>query len=107
MKVGPVSRSSIARDPWLWALLLCALPLVLHAARTPLGEPFADDYYFLRRALLPGANSLWDGGGSPLFWRPLSRQVYFGLFGRFMLAHPHGIAVVHLLVPERVRSVSR
>src|SRR6266487_1547672 len=49
MKSGPLSRTSIVRDPWLWALLLCALPLVLHASRTSLGEPFADDFSFLRR----------------------------------------------------------
>src|ERR1041385_1632356 len=92
------SRRGAGADPWLWALALCALPLVLHARSTPLGEPFADDFSFLERALLPGPHTLFDGGGSPLFWRPLSRQVYFGALGPFMLAHPALIAALQLLV---------
>src|SRR2546425_553456 len=75
---------------------LLALPLVLHSLSTPLGEPFADDFSFLRRALFPGPLSWLDGGGSPIFWRPLSRQLYFGAFGELMLSHPAWIAGLHL-----------
>jgi hypothetical protein len=88
----PVNRRETRSGaiPGAWALLLAALPILLHASGLPLGEPFADDFAFLRRALLEGAHPLTDGGGSPLFWRPLSRQVYFALFGRLMLSHPRG-----------------
>ena len=98
MTTAQPQRDPFWRDPWAWALLLAVLPVVLHASGAPLGEPFADDFAFLRRALLEGAHPLTDGGGSPLFWRPLSRQVYFALFGRLMLAHPAWIAAMHVLV---------
>ena len=58
-------------DPLALALAVLALPLVLHSLSTPLGEPFADDFAFLRRALFPGPRSWLDGGGSPISWRPL------------------------------------
>ena len=98
MATGQRTQTSAWRDPWMWALAPAALPVVLRASGLPLGEPFADDFAFLRRALFDGALPLTDGGGSPLFWRPLSRQVYFGLFGRLMLAHPAWIAAIHVLV---------
>src|SRR5438105_10796567 len=94
-----MSRSWLRRagsDPWAWVPLLAVIPLVLHSMGAPLGEPFADDFYFLRRALFPGPHSLFDGGGSPVFWRPLARQAYFGAFGPWMLEHPRGIVALHV-----------
>ena len=55
-------RASAGRDPWVLAILLAAAPLVLHSLGTPLGEPFADDFYFLHRELLGGPRTIWDGG---------------------------------------------
>ncbi len=83
------------RDPWLAATLLSVLPLLLHSWKAPLGEPFADDYDFLHRALLEPHRSLFDGGGALIYWRPLSRQVYYALLGPLMLSHPRAVALLH------------
>jgi len=80
-----------------WALVvLAAVPLVVHSLGTPLGEPFADDFFFLRRVLFPGPRPLLDGGGSPLYWRPLGRQAYYGALGEAIVAHPRAIAALHV-----------
>ncbi len=85
------------RDPWAWASVLAVIPVVLHALGAPLGEPAAEDFDFLHRALLEHRHTLLDGGGSLAFWRPLSHQVYYLLFGPLMLAHPRAIAAIHVL----------
>ena len=41
------------------------------------------------------AAQLFDGGGASIYWRPLSRQLYFGALGPMMLAHPHVVAGLH------------
>src|SRR4029077_2640001 len=76
-----VQPQPLWRDPWALAVALAVAP-VLVAARTGLpGEPVADDFGFLHRALLSGSPDWLGGGGSPLYWRPLSRQLYYRLFG--------------------------
>lgn len=63
-----------------------------------MGEPFADDFDYLHRTLLDGPLTWFDGCGSVLYWRPLSRQAYFGALGPIMLAHPRWIAGLHVLL---------
>ncbi len=87
-----------ARDPWAWLTLLAILPLVLRMAGAPWGEPVAEDFDFLRRALLEGMGTLADGGGSQAFWRPIPHQLYYAAFGRLILAAPAAVAVFHLCV---------
>ena len=72
------------------------MPLVLHSVGAPLGEPAAEDFDFLHRALLERNHSLLDGGGSQAFWRPLSHQVYYILLGPLILSHPRVVAAIHL-----------
>lgn len=86
------------RRPELWivAVALAAVPLVVHSLGTPLGEPFADDFFFLRRVLFTGPGTLWDGGGSLLYWRPLGRQAYYGALGATMVSHPVVVPVLHV-----------
>ena len=83
------------RDPWAWASLLAVVPLVLHSLGAPLGEPVADDFDYLHRALFGPRGSLFDGYGSPLYWRPLGRQVYFGLLAPSIAAHPTLVPILH------------
>ena len=71
------------------------LALLARALGAPLGEPFADDFEFLHHAMFDGAARLLDGGGAKIYWRPLSRQLYFDLFGPLMLAHPRWVAGLH------------
>src|SRR5690349_5889450 len=85
-------------DPWAWAPLLAVLPLLMASGGAPLGEPLAGDFYFLRRVIFPGPRPLLDGGGSPVFWRPLARQVYFGALGPLVLDHPGWIVALHALL---------
>ena len=74
---------------------LWLIPTAWAARGTPLGTPFADDFDFLHFSLLRGNPSWFDGGGGGLYWRPLARQLDYGLLGPVMLEHPAMIAVLH------------
>jgi tetratricopeptide (TPR) repeat protein len=74
------------------------LPLIGHSLGAPLGEPVAEDFDFLHRALLGGNHSLLDGGGSMSFWRPVSHQLYYLALGPLMLGHPRAVAALHALL---------
>jgi hypothetical protein len=63
-----------------------------------LGEPVAEDFDFLSRALLSANHTLLDGGGSAAFWRPVSHQLYYLAFGRLMLWEPRLMAAVHAVL---------
>lgn len=63
-----------------------------------MGEPAAEDFDFLHRALFHGMGSLLDGGGSQAFWRPLAHQVYYATLGRLALSHPGVLAGIHALL---------
>ena len=91
----PPPPPSLLRDPWSWAASLAVLPLLLACRGAPLGEPVAEDFDFLHRALLTGTRTLLDGGGSQAFWRPLAHQVYYEVFGRLVLSHPGVVSAVH------------
>jgi hypothetical protein len=93
----PAGLPPLAADPWALLVALCVVPLLFAARRTPMGEPFSDDFQFLDFSLLHGNPSWWDGGGSASYWRPLARQAYYGLLGPLMLAHPAAIAALHAL----------
>jgi tetratricopeptide (TPR) repeat protein len=84
------------RDPWAWIGLAALVPLVVRSLGAPLCEPAAEDFDILRRMLLERSHSLFDGGGSTAFWRPVSFQIYFGLLGQLILGHPRWVAAVHV-----------
>jgi len=88
----------LARDPWAWLALLAMAPLALRMAGAHWGEPVAEDFDFLRRAVLQGMGTLLDGGGSQAFWRPIPHQLYYAVFGRLILSVPAAVTVVHLLL---------
>jgi hypothetical protein len=72
------------------------LPLAAKMAGAPWGEPVAEDFDFLHRALLEGTGTLLDGGGSQAFWRPIPHQLYYAAFGRLILAQPAVVVWFHL-----------
>ena len=82
----------------IWSLIvaLAIVPVAWVARGTPLGEPFADDFDFLHHTLFTGRWHLFDGGGGGLYWRPLARQVYYGVFEPVLLSHPFLIAFLHM-----------
>jgi len=83
------------RDPWALAVALAVVP-VLVAMRGGLpGEPVADDFGFLHDSWLRGRVDWLSGGGSPLYWRPLSRQLYYRALGPLVLSDPYAIALLH------------
>ena len=86
------------RDVWCWAAMSTVLVLVGHSLGAPLGEPVAEDFDFLHRALLGANHTLLDGGGSVAFWRPVSHQLYYLALGRVMLAEPRVVAALHALL---------
>ena len=98
LREGATSGSEWLKDRWCWAALASVLVLVAHSVGAPLGEPVAEDFDFLSRALLSGRHTLLDGGGSQAFWRPVSHQLYYLIFGRLMLAAPWAMALVHALL---------
>lgn len=89
-------RDAGSGTAWSWLVLLSIVPLLLHSLGAPLGEPFADDFDYLYRALLVRHGSWFDGYGSTLYWRPLGRQVYFGLLAPVIVAHPRVIVALHV-----------
>ena len=92
------SPAPLWRDPWAWLSALAVLPLIGHSLGAPLGEPVAEDFDFLHRALLSGNHSLLDGGGSMAFWRPVAHQLYYLALGPLMLDHPRAVAAIHALL---------
>src|SRR6185436_2898684 len=86
------------RDPWAWATLLAVIPLLIRCAGTPLGEPVAEDFDFLRRTLFVGVGSLLDGGGSTSFWRPVAHQLYYAALGPLLVTRPALVAALHVLL---------
>jgi len=93
---SPAPGLPAGSDPWAWLTLLAVLPLAARMAGAPWGEPVAEDFDFLHRALLQGMGSLLDGGGSQAFWRPIPHQLYYAVFGRLILGAPALVAVFHL-----------
>jgi len=69
------TRPSAVTDPWAWVTLLSVLLLALRMRGSAWGEPVAEDFDFLHRALFHGVGSLFDGGGSQAFWRPIPHQL--------------------------------
>jgi tetratricopeptide (TPR) repeat protein len=63
-----------------------------------LGEPVAEDFDFLDRALFHGTGSLLDGGGSQAFWRPIPHQLYYAALGRAIVAAPALVTALHLVL---------
>ena len=94
---GAAPRAAV-RDPWTWLTLAAVLPLAWRMAGAPWGEPVAEDFDFLHRALLQGMGSLLDGGGSQAFWRPVPHQLYYAALGPLLTRAPHWVTVFHLLV---------
>lgn len=89
------ARPPLLRDPWAWLTALAVLPLLWFTRGTPRGEAVAEDFDFLRRAVLEGGGSWFDGGGSLAYWRPLANQAYFQAFGELLLEHPGRVALFH------------
>ncbi len=86
----------LARDPWAALTVLAVLPLVVAMRGAPWGEPVAEDFDFLHRALVQGMGTLLDGGGSQAFWRPIPHQLYYAALGRTILDTPAVGTLLHL-----------
>ena len=86
----------LVRDPWAALTLLAVLPLVFTMRGAPWGEPVAEDFDFLHRALVQGMGTLLDGGGSQAFWRPIPHQLYYAALGPTILTSPALGTVLHL-----------
>jgi len=92
---APVVAPPTWRDPWAWAAVASVLVLFARCAGAHLGEPAAEDFDMLHRALFEPTHTWLDGGGTHAFWRPLSFQAYFAVFGRLMLRAPFLLGLVH------------
>jgi len=98
----PFARSPrttrLATDPWAWVTLLSVLPLAWRMRGSAWGEPVAEDFDFLNHALFHGVGSLFDGGGSQAFWRPIPHQLYYAALARPILDHPALVTALHLFL---------
>jgi hypothetical protein len=79
----------------LGVLVVCLVGLLWSSRGAPLGVPVADDYTFLARVVF-GPVQFFDSMGSPLYWRPISRQAYFLALGGALITSPWLAAAVHL-----------
>src|SRR5262249_21292889 len=81
-------------DPWAWAVAAFVLPLFFVGRGIPLGEPALDDFDYLYDTFFCRPIDWLGGGGAPLFWRPVSRQLYYLLIGPFAVPHPGFVALL-------------
>jgi len=79
-----------------WLALGAASILVLwFACRGALfGVPVADDYDFLYWQRFHPF-TIWDSMGTAYYWRPVGRQLYYGLVGPILFHAPWLVAVLH------------
>ena len=101
MRTKAASRApeSVSRREWLWLLLgLPGIAALLWSCRgVPLGVPVADDYVFLHTLAFDRPLDWLGPMGSPFYWRPLSRQLYFVLLEPWMFRAPWLLAALHAL----------
>jgi hypothetical protein len=100
-KPGPPAPARPARVPgivWLLALPLALGALVFACRGAALGTAVADDYSFLHRLAFQRPLDAFDSMGATYYWRPVSRQLYFSLVGRWLLTAPWVAALLHALI---------
>src|SRR5262249_44114269 len=93
---SPPAAPPTWRDPWGLLTAASVLGVVWRTRGNPRGEAFAEDFDFLRHALLERRHSFLDGGGSDAFWRPVAHQLYYLTVGRLILPHPGWVAALHV-----------
>ena len=96
----PIDNPSFAwRDrrewPWLATVALSVLPLAWTCRGAPFGIPIADEYDHLSWLLFRPSLNPFDAMGSPYYWRPVGRQLYYALTGPLFFSAPWLIAVLH------------
>jgi len=82
---------------WLGPLaIVLSLAALAWACRGfTLGAPVADDYAFLFHQRFQKPLDLFDSMGATYYWRPLSRQICFGLLGPALPNAPWAAALVN------------
>lgn len=88
---------ALAAPAWLGPLaIVIAFAALLWACRGfTLGAAVADDYAFLWHGVFRQPLDPFDSMGATFYWRPLSRQVYFGLMGGALPNAPWVAALVN------------
>src|SRR5262245_32577564 len=94
---GPEKRSARTAGEFLWPVLglLSLVPLLWACRGAPLGTPVADDYFFLAALNFQPLDPL-NSMGVAYYWRPLSRQLYFGCLGPILISAPWAVVLLHL-----------
>src|SRR5258707_5182210 len=82
------------RDPWAWLVAASVLPLFYVGRGTPFGEAVLDDFDYLHETLFRKHIDWLSGGGSPPFWRPIPRPVYYLVVTPFLALDPQGVAIL-------------
>jgi hypothetical protein len=87
------------RPGWTWLVTgpLALIALLAACRGALLGVPVTDDYTFLA-ALRFHPLDLLGPMGSPLYWRPLSRQIYFWALGPLLVTRPWIAVALHLVL---------
>lgn len=98
-KADSLPDSAITRriPDWAWLAVgaLAILALLWSCRGAPLGTPVADDYTFLASLRFQSPVDLLGPMGSPYYWRPLSRQLYFMALGPWLVRAPWVAALFH------------
>ena len=92
------SLPPVWRDPWAGAVVLSLLAVLFAARGAALGEPVADDFDFLHETFFHRPIDWLGGGGMPLYWRPLSRQLYYVILAPFAVSQPWVVAALQAVL---------
>lgn len=92
---SPVPASRRREWPWPVAVALSVLPLCWACRGAPFGVAIADEYDHLHWLLFSPSWNPFDAMGSPFYWRPVGRQLYYALTGPLFLSAPWLLSVLH------------
>jgi len=87
----------LTEPQWLALGAASILALWLACRGALFGVPVADDYDFLYWQRFHPF-TIWDSMGTAYYWRPLGRQLYYGIVGPILFHTPWLVSFVHALL---------
>ncbi|HEV8479437.1 MAG TPA: hypothetical protein VGR66_01485, partial [Candidatus Eisenbacteria bacterium] len=89
-----LSIPRLSEPQWLALGASSILVLWLACRGALFGVPVADDYDFLYWQRFHPF-TIWDSMGTAYYWRPVGRQLYYGLVGPILFHAPWLVSVLH------------
>lgn len=93
---APAEGTGSGREwPWVLAVVLSVLPLAWACRGAPFGVPIADEFDHLYWLLFSPSLNPFDAMGSPFYWRPVGRQLYYVVTSPLFFGAQWSIALLH------------